>query len=47
MAVVPIPEGVERDDEEPTDDYGAVKNSGGDVPGGAGTGLGIDAEIVQ
>ena len=23
MKVVPIPEGVERDDEEPTEDYGA------------------------
>lgn len=40
--MVPIPEGVEREDEEPTEDFGigAVKNSGG------GTGLGSGFVIL-
>jgi len=41
-AMVPIPEGVERSEEEPEEDFGigAAKNSGGGVLN-KGTGLGI------
>jgi hypothetical protein len=41
--VVPIPEGVERDEEEPLEDsdFGALKNSGGNDVRSGGTGLGF------
>ena len=42
LAVVPIPEGVERDEEEPADDLQVVKGSGGSAQGsGLSISLGI------
>ena len=43
--MVPIPEGVERDEEEPTEDFdfGFLKNSGGDERENVESGLNVVA----
>lgn len=46
--VVPIPEGVEREDEEPAEDFGmgALKNSGGGRNAIGSTGLGVGFGVL-